>query len=741
MRRSFYARYAALILLGMALTLPWIGRGVVGAVPASRYDLRDWVPSGFTETETYRWFLRHFGSDEVAVVSWDGCTLDDERVERLAQALTRDEAGGSRCLFERAMTGSEAMHRLTAPPLNVPEAEALRRLRGALVGPDGRTTAIILFLSKAGARDRPAAVERICEVAESVCGLAPDDLRLGGPTVYGAAMDVEVVRSLGRLGLVSLGIGLLAAWLLLRSVRLALIVFLGSVYAAAATVATLYWTGHTLHQTLPVLPPLVYLLSISGSVHLINYYRDAVRAGGGVGAPEHAVARGWLPCVLAAGTTAVGMLSLLASRTLPVWTFGLYAAVGMGISLVVVLLFLPASLQLLPVRSASRPEQTHRPARAFDRAAACLARFHAPVTVAGVVLIALLGAGILRLRGTVRMQDRFAPDSRLILDYRWLESNLGPLVPLEIVVRFGPDCGMGFLERMETVSDVQREIERIGVVAASTSAATFAPVVPRGQDPSIKAYRLLLEQVLLVARKRFVEAHYLAEDGGEQLWRINVRVNALGETDYGRFLDDLRRRVDAMLSGGKVPVSATYTGAIPLMHKAQSVLLGDLVDSFCLAFAVIALVMIVSLRSLPAGLLAMLPNLFPTVVIFGAMGWLAMRVNIGSVVTASVALGIAVDGTFHYLTWFRRGRGKGLSRDEAVRSAYRRCAGAMISTTIICVAGLLVFVASTFVPTVRFAWLMAALLIAALAGDLVLLPAILAGPLGRWFRSRTKPTT
>jgi uncharacterized protein len=741
MKRSFYARYAVLILLGMVLTLPWIGFGVVGAVPGSRYDLRDWLPSGFTETRTYRWFLEHFGGDEVAVVSWEGATLDDERVERLAQALTGEEARESPRLFERAMTGPEALRLLTAPPLSIPEVEALRRLRGALVGPDGRTTAVVLFLSQAGTRDRPAAVERICEVAESACGLARDDLRLGGPTVYGAAMDVEVGRSLGRLGPISLAIGLLAAWLLLRSIRLALIVFLGSVYAAAGTVACLYWTGHTLHQTLPILPPLVYLLSISGSIHLINYYRDAVRDAGPAGAPEHAVARGWLPCALAAGTTAIGMLSLLSSRTLPVWTFGLYAAMGMGISLVVVLLLLPAALQLLPGRPVSRPESADRSARAFDSAAACLSRYHAPVAAVGVVLIVLLGAGMLRLHGTIRMQDRFEPDSRLITDYRWLESKLGPLVPLEIVVRFGSDCTMGFLERMETISSVQHEVEGIGVVTASTSAATFAPVVPRGQDPGSRAYRLLLEQGLVAARKRFADAHYLAEENGEQLWRINVRVNALGDTDYGRLLDDLRRRVDALLSRSGAPVSAIYTGAIPLMRKAQYVLLDDLVDSFCLAFAVIALVMIVSLRNLPAGLLAMLPNLFPTVVIFGAMGWLAMRINIGSVVTASVALGIAVDGTFHYLTWFRRGRGEGMSRREAVRTAYRRCAGAMISTTIICVAGLLVFVGSTFVPTVRFAWLMAALLIAALAGDLVLLPAILAGPLGRWFRPRKKPTT
>jgi uncharacterized protein len=154
----------------------------------------------------------------------------------------------------------------------------------------------------------------------------------------------------------------------------------------------------------------------------------------------------------------------------------------------------------------------------------------------------------------------------------------------------------------------------------------------------------------------------------------------------------------------------------------------------------IAAVMTVLLRTkktqlinLPAGLVSMIPNLFPVIVIFGAMGHLGVLVDIGTMMTASVAMGVAVDDTIHFLTWFRLGIREGLDRTAAIKKAYGHVAVAMTQTTFIGGLGLSVFALSTFTPTQRFGTMMLTLLFAALIGDLILLPALLAGPLGRYF--------
>jgi predicted RND superfamily exporter protein len=144
--------------------------------------------------------------------------------------------------------------------------------------------------------------------------------------------------------------------------------------------------------------------------------------------------------------------------------------------------------------------------------------------------------------------------------------------------------------------------------------------------------------------------------------------------------------------------------------------------------------MVFVVGSVRAGLLSMIPNVFPVVVIFGTMAWRNVAVDIGSMMTASVAMGVAVDDTIHFLTWFRRGLNQGLGRHSAIMLAYKRVGMAMTQTTAIGGLGLSVFAFSTFTPTQRFGTLMLALLVTALVGDLIFLPALVASPLGRIFQ-------
>jgi len=108
-------------------------------------------------------------------------------------------------------------------------------------------------------------------------------------------------------------------------------------------------------------------------------------------------------------------------------------------------------------------------------------------------------------------------------------------------------------------------------------------------------------------------------------------------------------------------------------------------------------------------------------------------VDIGSMMTASVAMGVAVDDTIHFLNWYRGALSKGYDRRSAIKIAYDRVATAMTLTTLIGGFGLSAFALSTFTPTQRFGVLMLILLGMALIGDLILLPALIAGPFGKYF--------
>ncbi len=168
-------------------------------------------------------------------------------------------------------------------------------------------------------------------------------------------------------------------------------------------------------------------------------------------------------------------------------------------------------------------------------------------------------------------------------------------------------------------------------------------------------------------------------------------------------------------------VSAVYTGVVPIVYKAQRALLNSLIESTFWSFITITPLMMFVCRGIRAGIITMLPNILPVIAIFGGMGWFSIPIDIGSMMSASIALGIAVDDTIHYLAWFKVELDKAGDRRQAIIATYNGCATPTLQSALISGLGLSVFAFSTFTPTQRFGWLMLSILIAGVVAELILL--------------------
>lgn len=626
----------------------------------------------------------------------------------------------------------------------------------------GSPIMLAAVLTEAGEAEKKLAVAEVRRVAEEL-GIPAEDLHLGGRVVAANALN-RSVKKVGwnrdypvwnlpqrSLALLSGVVGIALAFLMLRSVMLSMLVLGAAYYSVMLTVALVPPTGGSMNMVLVVMPTLLLVLTISGAIHVANYWRFAAKFNLQT-APTQAAKMAMAPCFLASLTTALGLLSLTTSPLQPVADFGLYAAVGCAVGLVAVLFGLPALLQYMPERTAQ--PHTRLPGFWPDVSKRITRR---PVFVTGMCLglFGVCSLGLMNFDTETRVIRYFPDDSQIVGDYNFIEENLGGIIPIDVVIRFAEEDrasieeGLLFAQRQEIVRRIQNRI--VGEhpdISGSLSLATFQPTADPEEINRI-ASNPFLRKVELAKDDQVLEnesAHHFVTlatesvdlqtpgdhglcEKNDELWRITAQVNIMTDVDFDKLtagIDNIVREETKMVAGANHVV----TGMVPLFLRTQQAVLTSLIESFLLAFLVIGIVISIVLRSLRAGLLTMLPNVLPISTVFGAISWFGLKVDIGTMITASVALGIAVDGTLHLLTWFRVGLRRGRTRRVALSEALGHCGPALCQTSIAVGIGLLVLCPAELSIVSRFGWMMSSMIGAALVADLILLPALLAGPLG-----------
>ena len=819
---NLYQRHSVAILAVLVFLLPLVLVGAIKAKGNNRNDVKGWLPLEYPETKTYRFFRQNFQGEEFILISWDGCTMADPRLNLLADKLLPPPEEAARIdrpiYFKTAQTGPRAVAMMTAEPLNLDSEEAVRRLTGALVGPppagvepgsagddlDARQTCLVLTLADTARANLHGAIDEIKQVATTECGIPESDLHMGGPPVDNVSIDKAGQTSVTILFALSLVVGFFVSWWSLKSKALVGLVLASGVYSMFASLAIVWYSGYPVDAILLTMPSLVYVATTSGAIHLANYYRDQLaETGVQEGAAGRAVHHALLPLSLATGTTAVGLATLAVSELVPIRMFGIFSAAGVVVSFVILITFMPAMLELFPPKlklgAAAEGDSNWRPIEhsPWWKVGEWITHHHALATTACLLMMAGAAYGMTRVESSVQLMRLFSSKARIRTDYQWLEQHLGPLVPMEILVRINSEtCSLDFRERMELVERIQKKIASLAEVGSSLSTVTFSRglEVPEGGGvlPRIlglnKARREdALARVLVRHRDEFLAGDYLREamvtqpvgpvselpppgfwagigqslglvakaepppaltdTHPEELLRISARVSAVQEVDYALFKADLQKEIDPILAGleekGIDGVSVDYTGLVPLVYKAQHSLLDGLQIGFVWDFAIIVFVMILLCRAASAGLVLLLPAAFPAVMVFGGMGWGnsllksldagSLLIDIGTVMAPSVALGVTVDDVVHFMLWFRRGITDGLDRKQATMLAFKGCARAMYQSWGVIGIGLSVFSLSPFGPTQRFGYMMLSMLTIALVGNLVFLPALLSGPLGGVF--------
>ncbi|MEZ6047006.1 MAG: MMPL family transporter [Planctomycetaceae bacterium] len=500
------------------------------------------------------------------------------------------------------------------------------------------------------------AIARLKEDA-AACAIPVDSLRIGGSPYASAELSHYVHKAIDNQEAVEKGqyakvspiglstlVAILLAFIMLRSFRLAALVLIVSIYTTLLTVSFVPLTGGNLNMVLIVMPTLLTVLTLSAAIHVANYWKHAAHENIHT-AVVQSVRMAWQPCALASVTTAIGLLSLTTSPLSPVRDFGAYSAVGCLVSLLMVLLGLPALLQYWPAHPPKVHEVNRSPWRKLGNV---LYRYRTLVSLACLAAMCWASWGLHYFTTETKVIRYFPDDAKIVEDYNYLEENLAGIIPIDTVLIFDSQVfdsntaeAPPFWKRMELVRKVQDAIKTHPEISGTLSLATFQPDVdpPKGAGFARARYFKKLNLVRDVILKPSEENQGRHEalkyfnvspenteynNKNDELWRISAQVSIMSDMDYGVLTEQLNKLVQDTIQAEaeEVPgVKFKITGMVPLFLRTQQAVLESLINSFGIAFLLIGGVMIILLKNPIAGILTMLPNILPIGVVFGLISW------------------------------------------------------------------------------------------------------------------------
>jgi predicted RND superfamily exporter protein len=605
---------------------------------------------------------------------------------------------------------------------------------GTLIDATGSTTAVIARMKKTHQHN---VIETVAEMRQIADDFAARH-QLGRPAVVGppvllsdgfAAIEIDG-RRLAIVGMILIGVVTVTA---VQSLWWAIVPMLASWVVWLATEAILTTFHIKLSLSGGPLVAQIIVLTMPAASHLAIHFRDERRRQ----ADPYQAARSTLSAVAApiawtAITGAIGYGALVTSHVVPIQQFGWILATCTFAAAILVMLISPIAMLPpfrleIPVRHGS-----HSPvAGLMNRLILWVYRYPAVIVVSIFAIVLPLAFGMFRLSFETNYINLFRPETRVVRDYHTVESKLGGIGLVELVVPVGRSLSALTLHELK---EVENKIAKIQVsdptaIAQVLSVATvldpdgrLAALPPAGQE------RVLADKLDLIAaspQRELLRSFYNSEAG---VTRIMIRMKEqMPAPDKSRIF----REATAAAVGQFGPTSY-LTGLSLLMTRTTEAIIATQWGTFLWSAAGILLMLTLAFRSVVLALLAIMPTLLSVALVLGLMGWLKIQLDMATALVASVALGLSVDDTFHCLLQFHRQQ-KQRFRQRLFES-YRVSGPGVVLSSVAVAIGFGALRASEFEPFVNFGTMVGIATAGSTMGNLVLLPACLS--LGQRWRHR-----
>lgn len=691
-----------LFVIGVALAL---GAAYLGSQLQLDRSIEHMFAASNPVLAPYQKLQENFGQHQIAIAIYSEPELTDEKgLERVAK-FTEEI---------RQVPGVVAAVSILDPPGAADFADTGRgkQLRDVFQGythnQQRNAAGVICLLDKSN-----KSVSKTIAQLRSIVNKLPHGTLVGEPILIGEAFDLLEIDG-QRLNIWCTLLLTLAILLCFRSLRWLLLPIVVVQMTLALTRGLLVALGLQLSMVSSMLAAIVTVVGVATVVHIIVRYRDALLQGFSA---KEALAQASklvsVPIFFACLTDAAGFAALMISSVGPVQDFGLMMAIGSLLVLVSVFFAVPAIV--LVGNDTDREDREPHDQVLLSKLEQLLnwsleKKWLLLGLSAFITAAALIGSK--RLVRETDFTRNFQANNPIVEGYLYVEEEFGGAGVWDIVIPVPRMLDEKFLERvLDLQKRLQEEVQHLN--KAISIADVLDAMKPLGPRLALPALRVKIPE--------FVDAIVRpAVDEKQAQLRILLRSPERLEADVkARMIHQVRAAVTEEFP------DASVTGYYVLLNELIESLLEDQWITFAVAAVAIALMMALAFRSLRLALVTLIPNSLPVLVLFGAMGWLGVRINMGAAMIAAVSLGLSVDGSIHYVMSYLRERRSGKTANNALHKVQATVGRAAVFATLALVIGFSTLCFSEFVPTIYFGALVSLSMIGGLFGNLILLPILI----------------
>ncbi len=494
--------------------------------------------------------------------------------------------------------------------------------------------------------------------------------------------------------------------------------------------------GYKLTVLMAIIPPLLIVIGVPNCIFLLNkYQREYSLHGNKIKALTRMIQKIGNATFLTNTTTAMGFATFIFTQSRIMVEFGISASINIMTVFLVSLLLIPIVFSFLPPPKAKHTKHLEKKwiNNTVEKLVGIVTGYRTMVYLTTVALIVVSIFGIRQMKVSGNFVEDVPRDHQVYKDLMFFENGFNGVMPFEIVIdtrKEGHATKSSNLKKLEKLQELLGEYTQFSRSLSIADGMKFAKQAFYNGNP--KKYKLVGGN-----EKSFI-APYLQGNNGEeeqsmmrnfvdtarQKTRVSVAVQNMDAYDMKSLLADVSPKIDSIFTPDKYDV--TITGGSIVYMRSTEYLVQNLFISLGLAIFIIALIMAVLFRSFRMVAASFIPNLVPLVFTAAIMGYFGIPIKPSTILVFSIAFGISVDDTIHYLAKYRQElKAREWDIKGSVLNALRETGVSMIYTSVVLFFGFGIFMASQFGGTFAIGVLVSVTLLVAMLANLVLLPSLL----------------